>query len=240
MEAPNKEDRVRNNQRNSRARKKEYVLDIEKKLREFQSQGVEASAEIQKAARQVVHENHKLRQLLYTLGLNDTRIEQYIKTEKLDPSIHNIPLDLDESRMAPAGQKATVLERLLLPRWPGCLKTPTSSVPESRSGSTGQTFTCRTASDFSAEYGSWAEDFQQSDQLMSALPALNPPTICPQAAHPQTHKYSCLQPNEENVQHADSNHIQGVHGLLLNHNGYDATQTFDCGAWMPETHFNGR
>ncbi|KAK2037730.1 hypothetical protein LZ31DRAFT_610874, partial [Colletotrichum somersetense] len=235
-----KRDRVRNNQRNSRARKREYVLDIEKKLQEFQSQGVKASAEIQQAARQVVNENQKLRQLLYTLGLDDTQIEQYIKTGKLDPPIHNLPLDLDESRIAPAGQEATVLEGLLLPRWPDCLTIPTSSVPESRSGSTGQTFTCGTASNFSAEYGSWTEDFQQSDQLMNALPALNPPTICPQAAHPQTHEYSCLQLNEENFQHADSNHIQGVHGLLLNHSGYDPTQTFDCGAWMPETHFNGR
>ncbi|WDK21929.1 hypothetical protein CGRA01v4_13219 [Colletotrichum graminicola] len=185
------------------------------------SKGVEASAELQQAARRVANENRKLRQLLHTFGLDHRQIEQYIKTGELDPSTHSLPLCLDESRVDLDGQEATVLEGLLVPRWPACLKIPTPSVPGSHSGSTGQTFTCGTTSNFSADYVPWEEDVQQSDQLMNAVPAtLNTPTNYLQAPHPQTHEYNCLQLNQDNVQHAESNHRQGVHDLVLNHNGY--------------------
>ncbi|KAL8790065.1 MAG: hypothetical protein Q9213_000767 [Squamulea squamosa] len=54
--------RIRDNQRRSRARRKDYILELEEKVRGFEQRGVEASAEIQTAARKVVEENLELRE----------------------------------------------------------------------------------------------------------------------------------------------------------------------------------
>ncbi|KAK1965708.1 hypothetical protein LY78DRAFT_86524 [Colletotrichum sublineola] len=229
MEAEKERSRIRDNQRRSRARKKEYILEIEQKLRECQSQGVEASAEVQQAARLVANENHKLRQLLYTLGLADRQIEQYIKTGKLDPSIHIPPHDVHESSSVTTGQKTTVLEGLLVPRWPACLQSPVPFVPESRQASTDRTLMYGPASNSSAEeYGPSAEDVQQSYGLLPASPTnLNAPPIYPQSVHPQTHEYGGHQLSRENVRYAESNHTQTSYGLSLNLTGYDPNQAFD-------------
>lgn len=56
--------RVRDNQRRSRARQKEYIRDLESKLQTYERQGVQASLEIQAAARSVLDENRRLRALL--------------------------------------------------------------------------------------------------------------------------------------------------------------------------------
>lgn len=63
--------RVRDNQRRSRARKKEYVQELETKWRTCEQTGAEASAEIQAAARKVADENKRLRQLLAEHGIPD-------------------------------------------------------------------------------------------------------------------------------------------------------------------------
>ena len=49
--------RIRDNQRRSRARRKEYLQELEAKVRRYEKQGVEAAAEIQAAARKVKTEN---------------------------------------------------------------------------------------------------------------------------------------------------------------------------------------
>ncbi|KAF2459235.1 hypothetical protein BDY21DRAFT_275531, partial [Lineolata rhizophorae] len=61
--------RIRDNQRRSRARRKEYLQELEGKFRNCQQLGVEASAEIQAAARKVLEENKRLRSLLRQKGL---------------------------------------------------------------------------------------------------------------------------------------------------------------------------
>ncbi|KAL8774454.1 MAG: hypothetical protein Q9209_000827 [Squamulea sp. 1 TL-2023] len=53
--------RIRDNQRRSRARRKDYIHELEEKVRCFEQRGVEASAEIQTAARKVFKENSELR-----------------------------------------------------------------------------------------------------------------------------------------------------------------------------------
>jgi len=67
--------RIRDNQRRSRARRKEYLQELEAKYRSCEAVGVEASAEIQSAARKVLDENKRLRQLLMQHGYNDAQIE---------------------------------------------------------------------------------------------------------------------------------------------------------------------
>lgn len=53
--------RIRENQRRSRARRKEYLQELEQKLRKCEQAGVKASVDIQLAARGVALENQRLR-----------------------------------------------------------------------------------------------------------------------------------------------------------------------------------
>ncbi|UPX19090.1 uncharacterized protein EKO05_0009364 [Ascochyta rabiei] len=66
--------RIRDNQRRSRARRKEYLQELEARLRNCDQAGIEASAEIQNAARKVLDENKKLRSLLSKHGVSDADI----------------------------------------------------------------------------------------------------------------------------------------------------------------------
>ncbi|TQS33537.1 hypothetical protein Golomagni_06114, partial [Golovinomyces magnicellulatus] len=72
--------RIRENQRRSRAKRKEYVQELERRLRTYELQGVEATAEVQVAARRVAEENKKLRELLREHGYSDDYIMHYLKT----------------------------------------------------------------------------------------------------------------------------------------------------------------
>lgn len=66
--------RVRDNQRRSRARRKEYLQELETKYWTCEQVGVGASAEIQAAARLVVNENKRLRALLMKYGISSREI----------------------------------------------------------------------------------------------------------------------------------------------------------------------
>ena len=70
--------RIRDNQRRSRARRKEYLQELETKFRNCEQLGVEASAEIQAAARRVLEENKKLRALLLSKGVSEAEVDGYI------------------------------------------------------------------------------------------------------------------------------------------------------------------
>jgi hypothetical protein len=58
----------------SRARRKEYLQELETKLRSVEQVGIEASSEIQTAARRVVDENRKLRLLLHGRGVSEAEV----------------------------------------------------------------------------------------------------------------------------------------------------------------------
>ncbi|KAF2723791.1 hypothetical protein K431DRAFT_282485 [Polychaeton citri CBS 116435] len=68
--------RIRDNQRRSRARRKEYLQELEEKYRQCEQVGIGASAELQAAARRVLDENTRLRELLKKHGLSDAQIDQ--------------------------------------------------------------------------------------------------------------------------------------------------------------------
>lgn len=76
--------RVRDNQRRSRARRKEYLTDLESKYRHCEQVGVEASAAIQGAARRVAEENRKLRTLLKRKGVSEEEIRRWVEGEEGD------------------------------------------------------------------------------------------------------------------------------------------------------------
>lgn len=61
--------RIRDNQRRSRARQKEYIHELEEKVQTCERLGVQASLEIQQAARNVLEENKRLRALLLSQEL---------------------------------------------------------------------------------------------------------------------------------------------------------------------------
>ncbi|KAB8230886.1 bZIP transcription factor [Aspergillus alliaceus] len=63
--------RIRDNQRRSRARRKEYIQNLEQRLHRFEVLGVQATQEVQAAGRKVVVENTHLRSLLKLHGVTD-------------------------------------------------------------------------------------------------------------------------------------------------------------------------
>ncbi|KAM3069477.1 hypothetical protein ACMFMG_005582 [Clarireedia jacksonii] len=70
--------RIRDNQRRSRARRKEHLQELEARLRQCELQGIEASSEIQMAARKVADENKKLRILLAQHGIADDIVDAHL------------------------------------------------------------------------------------------------------------------------------------------------------------------
>ena len=70
--------RVRDNKRRQRARQREYVADLERKVTEAREQGVQATKEVQLAAQRVVRENTKLRDLLRRMGYTDSAIDAWV------------------------------------------------------------------------------------------------------------------------------------------------------------------
>ncbi len=71
--------RVRENKRRSRARQKEYIADLEQRLRRVQEHGVQATKEVQLAAQSVLKENIRLRQLLRHQGVDEYTISSWAK-----------------------------------------------------------------------------------------------------------------------------------------------------------------
>ncbi|KAH7231776.1 uncharacterized protein BKA55DRAFT_524473, partial [Fusarium redolens] len=69
-----KASRLTENKRRYRARQKEYVSDLERKVAEAREQGIKATTEVQLAAREVVIENGQLRDLLRLAGFTDEDI----------------------------------------------------------------------------------------------------------------------------------------------------------------------
>ncbi|KAK9452448.1 hypothetical protein V1511DRAFT_200842 [Dipodascopsis uninucleata] len=72
--------RIRDNQRRSRARRKEYVTDLEERLRRYESLGVEATYEVQAAGRKVAADNALLRSLLRHHGVAETEVQEYLQS----------------------------------------------------------------------------------------------------------------------------------------------------------------
>ncbi|KAI9869782.1 MAG: hypothetical protein M1830_005092 [Pleopsidium flavum] len=87
--------RIRDNQRRSRARRKGYLQDLEGKFRNCELLGVEASSEIQAAARRVAEENKRLRLLLRSRGVPESEINNYVGKSTDNPRFLSEPTTLD-------------------------------------------------------------------------------------------------------------------------------------------------
>lgn len=105
--------RIRDNQRRSRARRKEYLQELEARLRQCELHGIEASAEIQMAARKVADENRKLRELLSLQGIGEDGVLAYLQSSPAgDAPMGSQPT----SRSAPV----QALQQMLQTRRPCC------------------------------------------------------------------------------------------------------------------------
>ncbi|KAH8727069.1 hypothetical protein GQ44DRAFT_704482 [Phaeosphaeriaceae sp. PMI808] len=74
--------RARDNKRRHRARQKEYVLDLERRVAVTREQGVQATKEVQLAAQRVTRENVKLRDLLRRTGYADSVIDAWVREDE--------------------------------------------------------------------------------------------------------------------------------------------------------------
>ena len=72
--------RNREHQRSSRARRKEYITDLESRIRQFERDGAQASVAVQVAAKSVAEENQLLRALLNAQGVSTAMIESHLRS----------------------------------------------------------------------------------------------------------------------------------------------------------------
>ncbi|KAF8474015.1 hypothetical protein BDZ91DRAFT_345507 [Kalaharituber pfeilii] len=87
--------RLRENKRRSRARQKEYVQQLERRCREYEQAHVQATVEMQAAARKVASENRLLRALLKKMGADDHLINSWLEghtASELESHTANLPL----------------------------------------------------------------------------------------------------------------------------------------------------
>ncbi|KAH8672052.1 hypothetical protein BGZ60DRAFT_527486 [Tricladium varicosporioides] len=81
-------ERLRDNKRRNRQRQRDYTTGLEKKLKELQVQGVQATKEVQVSARRVVEDNVRLRALLSCIGVEDHVIETWRPGDDISPVMY--------------------------------------------------------------------------------------------------------------------------------------------------------
>ncbi|PTD01472.1 hypothetical protein FCULG_00010117 [Fusarium culmorum] len=117
--------RIRDNQRRSRARRREYLQELEQRLRVYELQGVEASSEVQHAARRVAEENRQLRGLLNRHGIGDDYISNYLNS---GTATQADPTTMSSFASNTPSESVQSLQQVIAPRRPTTLETGVSYV----------------------------------------------------------------------------------------------------------------
>ncbi|KAL6923561.1 hypothetical protein FSHL1_000810 [Fusarium sambucinum] len=117
--------RIRDNQRRSRARRREYLQELEQRLRMYELQGVEASSEVQHAARRVAEENRQLRGLLNRHGIGDDYISNYLNSGTVTQTDQTT---LSSFASNTPSESVQSLQQVIAPRRPATLETGVSYV----------------------------------------------------------------------------------------------------------------
>ncbi|RDA89466.1 hypothetical protein CP533_1523 [Ophiocordyceps camponoti-saundersi (nom. inval.)] len=168
MSAPAKDNlaRIRDNQRRSRARRREYLQELEQRLRVYELQGIEASTEVQMAARRVAEENRQLRELLNRHGVDDNHIALYLQSGLVVSPDGGGSGPVQQAFRSDPGSTVPALQHVMVPRpvaglepglggGPSSLPGRTSREPSSASGST-------------ASSSIWSPTQQQQQPTMSS------------------------------------------------------------------------
>ncbi|QIW98959.1 hypothetical protein AMS68_004477 [Peltaster fructicola] len=125
--------RIRDNQRRSRARKKEYITELEERYRACEQVGIEASAEMQAAARRVIEENRFLRTLLKQHGYTDPDIDRAIQegTSSM-PSVPNLEALFGQRKRPNTNYDSSSSSTGQMPHSAGSSSNPTPSMSAAR------------------------------------------------------------------------------------------------------------
>ncbi|KAK6357709.1 hypothetical protein TWF718_002018 [Orbilia javanica] len=99
--------RIRDNQRRSRANKKEYIASLEQKITEYNARGVQATIAMQTAARAVALENARLRKLLGEVGVSPERVNSYLQSFSASPEPQNELQEIIQPQVCGNGPGAT-------------------------------------------------------------------------------------------------------------------------------------
>ncbi|CAE7008188.1 hypothetical protein P3342_002810 [Pyrenophora teres f. teres] len=86
--------RIRENQRRSRNQRKELIHDLQRRVQEYESKGITATQDMQRAARKVAEENLRLRSMLASRGVSQSEIDVYlrsfdVRSERSGPQGHS-------------------------------------------------------------------------------------------------------------------------------------------------------
>lgn len=98
-------ERNRLKQQRSRARRKEYLTGLEDRLRDYERHGVQATVEVQNAARHVARENQALRKLLARHSVQPADIDAFLQHELLDDALR-FRVDIAQNTKTPRGESS--------------------------------------------------------------------------------------------------------------------------------------
>ncbi|KAI6093543.1 hypothetical protein F4821DRAFT_1658 [Hypoxylon rubiginosum] len=115
--------RIRDNQRRSRARRRQYIRELEVQIESYKARGIEVTTEIQRAARRVVEQNKKMRALLNNLDFDNERISYFLRPENITLGPVDDVADIDLQGNQPEATKALGL--MLIPHGPTNLDSET-------------------------------------------------------------------------------------------------------------------
>ncbi|PFH61175.1 hypothetical protein XA68_18058 [Ophiocordyceps unilateralis] len=105
--------RIRENQRRSRARRKEYVESMERRIQEYERRGVEATLEMQQAARTVAVENGRLRLMLAHMGAGASDVEAFLQQLRHQDAAHALStVRLHPDTVVVADEEAVAFDKL--------------------------------------------------------------------------------------------------------------------------------
>lgn len=79
--------RIRDNQRRSRAKRKEFLDSLQQRVQEYERRGMTATIEVQQAAKVVARENAALRRLLARHGVSRDEIDREIQAANGEPVV---------------------------------------------------------------------------------------------------------------------------------------------------------
>jgi hypothetical protein len=108
--------RVRDNQRKSRARKQQYVKELEQRLSVYETQAQQRDIEYRLAMQKVEAENRHLKTLLASLGVSNVSVQQYLQvaeqrentTQKIAIPATQRPEGLDSPAHCSSGPRLSV------------------------------------------------------------------------------------------------------------------------------------
>lgn len=149
--------RIRDNQRRSRARRKEYLQELEARLRQCELHGIEASAEIQFAARRVADENKKLRILLGRHGVGDDVVETFLQSTASPDTM--VGSGYSGMGGLPSSDAVQALEHLLNTRKPCCSDGNTCAVMTTTNSAGGPSRDSSTTGSMSTVQSLWDPSF---------------------------------------------------------------------------------